>query len=263
MRRKKPAIFVYPNLKTMSEIFAKFFLIRVEEIKKRNLDSGKKKTVVALPGGRTASQLFNGISDCVSQERIESVMKGCDLWMSDERFVEENSAQRNERSLKSFIDTVGKSANYFQLPYGSDNLNDRVSEINDKFASNYKDIDRVFDIVMVGVGEDGHIASLFPGVTYSTASSPFAAVENSPKEPSKRITLTIEMIRSANEVWIITSGEEKRDILSEAFKALETDQDCLSSDIHVNNMDLPVSKAIGIYRTIWFLDRDAARKINP
>ena len=93
-----------------------------------------------------------------------------------------------------------------------------------------------------GVGEDGHVASIFPGHPVGQATGATAAVHDSPKPPPTRITLTMPAIRSAEEVWLIASGEGK----AEAVGAARAGK------------DLPAASAVGAAKTVWLLDRAAA-----
>jgi 6-phosphogluconolactonase len=260
MKRKKPAIFVYPNLQTMAEIFAKFFLIRVEEIKRRNIERGEK-TLIALGGGASCVELFNSMQQLVERGRFESIFRGCDLWWSDERYVDANSEQRNEKMITNFVEFAREYANYFPLPSTSQlGLVGDTEKLNEKFKKRYGER-KHFDVVILGVGEDGHIASLFPGA--KSSEEHFVAVENSSKPPKERISMSIKSIRSTDEVWLITSAAKKAEILARAFEALEKDEKTLDERENLEVGALPVSMALGSKRTIWFLDREAAAKINP
>ena len=77
----------------------------------------------------------------------------------------------------------------------------------------------VFDVVLLGMGEDGHVASLFPGdaVTSQDRSSIFIAVGNSPKPPPNRVTLGHAPVSAAREVWVLATGQGKEAALRESI----------------------------------------------
>jgi 6-phosphogluconolactonase len=77
------------------------------------------------------------------------------------------------------------------------------------------------DLVLLGMGEDGHVASLFPntGPEVLNCSAPFLAVENSPKPPPRRISLSYAAIAAARQVWVLASGAGKEKILQDSLAA--------------------------------------------
>jgi 6-phosphogluconolactonase len=103
----------------------------------------------------------------------------------------------------------------------------------------------LFDVCLLGVGEEGHIASIFPGSPAVDESSVRAvAVRGCPKPPPTRISLTLACIQDSHEVWLMTTGITKAAAVSAALSGSSP-------------ADLPAAGAVGIGATIWFLDRDA------
>jgi len=78
----------------------------------------------------------------------------------------------------------------------------------------------ILDLVILGMGEDGHVASLFPGASAEILNSnvPFLVIENSPKPPPKRITLSYSAISAASQVWTMISGPGKKSALDESLQ---------------------------------------------
>ncbi|MDT5034153.1 MAG: 6-phosphogluconolactonase, partial [Actinoplanes sp.] len=103
-----------------------------------------------------------------------------------------------------------------------------------------------FDVLMLGVGEDGHVASIFPGHPSYDETGVTAAVHDSPKPPPIRITLTLPTIRTAEEVWLIAAGPDKTDSVAAALDGAK----------------LPAAAATGTARTVWLLDAEAAAKLS-
>jgi 6-phosphogluconolactonase len=78
----------------------------------------------------------------------------------------------------------------------------------------------VLDLIFLGMGEDGHVASLFPGAPPEilNCTDPFLAIENSPKPPPRRISLSYAAITAAKEVWVLVSGAGKQEALRESLR---------------------------------------------
>ncbi len=105
-----------------------------------------------------------------------------------------------------------------------------------------------FDLVLLGIGEDGHIASLFPGNSALLETTrAVAPVRHAPKPPPKRVTLTLPVFHRARHAWIVASGTEKKTILQRVFSPLTTEP------------PLPVQLLLSSHGTVaWMLDRAAA-----
>ncbi len=105
-----------------------------------------------------------------------------------------------------------------------------------------------FDLLMLGVGPDGHIASLFPGFPQLDLDDSIAAgVTGSPKPPPERVTLTYPALARSEQVWFVVSGGDKAEAVGRALAARPP-------DLH----EIPAVGVHGQVGTIWFLDRDAA-----
>jgi 6-phosphogluconolactonase len=107
-----------------------------------------------------------------------------------------------------------------------------------------------FDILMLGIGPDGHVASLFPGLPALYDERPVVAVRGAPKPPPIRLTLTLPAIQCAREVWVLAAGGEKAGAVRLAL-----------SD--VGPVQVPAAGARGRQRTLFLLDRAAASRLPP
>ncbi|BDZ43576.1 hypothetical protein GCM10025865_28750 [Paraoerskovia sediminicola] len=103
-----------------------------------------------------------------------------------------------------------------------------------------------FDVLLLGMGPDAHVASLFPGhEALGVMGTAVVGVHGSPKPPAERVSLTFDAICSAHEVWVVAAGAEKADAVSAAL-----------GDAPVS--DAPAGGAKGTSRTLWLLDAAAA-----
>ena len=130
------------------------------------------------------------------------------FWFGDERFVAPDSPDRNAlQAREAFLDAVGADpANVHDMPSTAD-----AADV-DAGAAAYAETLRThgggeFDIVMLGIGPDGHIASLFPGFPQLDVDDIAVGVTGSPKPPPERISLTFACLNRAKSVWFLVSGD--------------------------------------------------------
>ncbi len=177
------------------------------------------------------------------------------LWWGDERFLPAGDEERNETAARrALLDHVPLDpGRVHPMPTAEDGL--EPEEAADRYAAELADAAGSgsmpeFDVVLLGVGPDGHVASLFPGEPgYRETDRPVVAVREAPKPPPTRISLTLPVIRSAAEVWLVVSGEDKAPAVRAALKG--------SGDPPV-----PAAAATGRQRTVWLLDRAAASQLD-
>ena len=170
------------------------------------------------------------------------------LWWGDERFLPTGDAERNETQARVvLIDVVGvPAANVHAMaasdgPDGDD-LDAAVARYRDELAT----VAPRFDVVMLGMGPDTHVASLFPGHATTRVDDTSVVAENdSPKPPPQRISLTFPALNAAREVWLMIAGADKAD----AVRAASGSTDRTAH---------PASGVHGRERTIWWLDEAAA-----
>ena len=106
-----------------------------------------------------------------------------------------------------------------------------------------------FDVVLLGVGPDGHVASLFPGhASLHDESRAVLGEPDSPKPPPHRVSLTFPALRAAREVWLVVAGEDKADAVARAPAGSPVDE-------------TPAAGALGTDRTCWLVDVAAASRI--
>lgn len=173
------------------------------------------------------------------------------VWWGDERFVDPDSEDRNELGARqAFLDEVGVDpAKVHPMP--STAAAASVAE----GATAYADELRAsgsgeFDVLMLGVGPDGHVASLFPGYPQLDVDDAIAVpVTDSPKPPPERISLTFSALNRSKSVWFLVSGSEKAAAVASALAD--------GTDVH----DTPAVGVTGSEETIWFLDRESASEL--
>jgi 6-phosphogluconolactonase len=163
----------------------------------------------------TGGSLGLSISEGLVQEfnSVQDGFKGLHIWWSDERFVEAESTERNASIFHKKL--LNSNLVVHQVP-----AKDQVERIEDSLAIYEKSLKGIsLDLNILGVGPDGHVASLFPGFTDIDDQRQVIAITDSPKPPAERITFTMATINSAREVWIVAAGESKSEAVTKIIEA--------------------------------------------
>jgi 6-phosphogluconolactonase len=206
--------------------------------------SGKVPSVV-LTGGTIAHAIYQAVAGLPSSDVDWTQV---DFWWGDERFVPADSTDRNDRAAElDMLDVVGVDpARVHAMPAA-----DEVHTDVDAAAAAYAEEVRThagdeFDLVLLGVGPDGHVASLFPGFPQLGVVDELAVgVTDSPKPPPDRITLTFSTLNRTREVWFLVTGEGKVDAVARALAP------------HGSVQETP-ARGITVENSIWWLDQAAA-----
>lgn len=199
---------------------------------------------VGLTGGTIADAVHREVARLAPASGVD--WGAVVLWFGDERFVPADSPDRNlNQARNAFLDEVG-AHRVHTAP--ADTEVDSVEESATSYAAALRaEASGDFDVLMLGVGPDGHVASLFPGHAALDATDAITvAVHDSPKPPPERVSLTFEALNRAQSVWFLVSGDGKADAvrrsLAEEGSVAET----------------PARGVSGRAETVWFLDAAAA-----
>ncbi len=171
------------------------------------------------------------------------------FWWGDERFVPADSADRNAKqahdAMFRHLDVPAANIHAFPAAGEGEDLDEAAISFATVLASfAASDIAYPkFDVVLLGMGPDGHIASLFPGKPAPAAGVTVFAEHDSPKPPPARLTFSYEVINSADEIWFTVAGADKAEAVSVAFSD-EPER-------------LPVGRVRGTQKTVWFVDQTA------
>ena len=207
---------------------------------------------VALTGGTIAGALHRQIAQRAEKHDVD--WGRITFWWGDERFVAADSPDRNALDARrAFLDVVG-AGQVHEIPSA-----DEASDVDDAAAA-YSDLLRSsgggeFDLVMLGMGPDGHVASLFPGFPQLDVDDRIAVpVTGSPKPPPERVSLTFPALNRTRAVWFIVTGEGKADAVHRALAE--------TGDVHETPArGISPSPAEAPGETTWFLDLAAASKL--
>ena len=235
-----PRIEVHPDAATLATSVAGELLSRLADAQA----AGAVPQIV-LTGGTIAEHIHREVARLSPASDVD--WSRVVVWWGDERFVAPDSADRNAAQARTaFLDAVGADpAHVHEMPSTAD-----AADV-DAAAASYSEALREHgsgdcDILMLGVGPDGHVASLFPGFAQlDVADRPAVGVTGSPKPPPERVSLTFPALNRSRSVWFLASGEAKADAVARAVGG---------ADRH----DTPAAGVVGHEETIWFLDRPAA-----
>ena len=194
---------------------------------------------VCLTGGGIATKAYarlaqDGPGD-VDWSRV-------DLWWGDERFVPTGDADRNaDGTLEALRGPLRlDEARVHVMP-----ASDAGMDLDEAAAAYARELgDTVFDVCLLGMGPDGHVASLFPGHPDAGASGTVIAVRSSPKPPPERISVTMDVINRSRQVWFCVSGAEKAEAVAKGVLATGPDP-------------VPAARASGTEATVWLVDEAA------
>ena len=211
-----------------------------DRIAERQTGGGSPR--VALTGGTIANETYARLGE---NPRVD--WSRVDLWWGDERFVPAGHEDRNDQQARdAFLDRLGIPADRIHATpaHGCDQS---LAEAADQYAAT---LPESFDLVLLGIGPDGHVASLFPGFAQLDERERRAVeVFGSPKPPAERISLTFPVLNAADAVWFVASGEGKAEAVAKALAPEGT--------VHAT----PARGVAGRVETRWFLDPAAASLI--
>ncbi len=173
---------------------------------------------VALSGGRIAVDLFQAVAAMETPGATSPDWESVEFFWGDERCVPPDDPDSNYHAAsRTLLGPLGiPDSRIHRIAGELDPIEAarRASETLRSLAPVGSDGVPVLDLVLLGMGEDGHIASLFPGAgpAVEGAREPFIAVIG-PKPPPQRVTLTYPTLAAAREVWVLVSGSDKENAL--------------------------------------------------
>lgn len=242
-----PRIEVHVDAADLATAVAGELLVRLVDAQ---VDGGVPQ--IGLTGGGIAESVHREIARLAPASEVDWTRVV--VWWGDERFVDPDSPDRSAVDARAaFLSVVGiPEENIHEMPSRAS------AESAEAGAAAYGDDLRAhgsdhFEVLMLGMGPDGHVASLFPGHPALDVDDQVAiAVLDSPKPPPERITLTFAALNHAKSVWFLVSGEAKADAVARALAG--TGEGGVPADVH----DIPAVGVTGHDETIWFLDRASA-----
>jgi len=181
-----------------------------------------KPHCVALSGGRITLRFFASV---VAQAKARSIsLASVHFFWADERCVPPNDPESNFAGAdKKFFQPLAIPVGNIYRIRGEEAPGQAAESATEeilRIVPRSVDGQPVLDLIFLGMGEDGHVASLFPGEPESAIAdqSVYRAIGDSPKPPSNRVTLGYPAIAAARQVWVLASGAAKEVALRESLK---------------------------------------------
>lgn len=237
------SVVVYPGKQQLSDAIAARLVTAIADVQ-----AEREVVQLSLTGGSLGSDIWASMTRLPAKDSVD--WSRVEIWWGDERYLPAGDPDRN--------DVQNDAAGLAQLPLDSA-LVHRVqgpdeSESAEASADAYSAAVRscgagAFDVMILGVGPDGHVASLFPGHPAQQTSDAIAvAVHDSPKPPPDRVSLTFEALRRSREVWFVVAGADKAEAVARGVHGAPP---ALNSAAQVK----------GEERTLWLVDAEAARDL--
>jgi 6-phosphogluconolactonase len=202
---------------------------------------------VCLSGGSTPRRLYQLLAEPEFSGRFP--WPRVHLFWGDERFVPPDSPDSNYRMVREALleRAPVPPGNIHPVPTDEGDV-EQVAQayeqiLKTQYGADHPDPRRpLFDLTLLGLGEDGHTASLFPGDPVLNERVRWAAGVRGEKPPPLRVTLTYPALNSSRTVLFLVTGEGKRDALARIF---------------AGDRSLPAARVNPVGRLVWFADRAA------
>ena len=163
---------------------------------------------LGLAGGSTPRRAYELLGG------LRSDWSGVHLWFGDERCVPEGDEEANHHMASKVLDAPGATWHRIHGELGPD-------EAAAAYATQLGST--VLDLVLLGMGEDGHTASLFPGNPALDDDGIAVGVRGAPKPPPERVSLTLDCLNASRRIVLLTAGEGKREALARVLAGPDPD----------------------------------------
>lgn len=211
--------------------------------------ASKGRFVAALSGGSTPKKLYELLASDKYRRNVD--WNNIHFFWVDERCVPKENEESNFRlAFENLLSKVPVSAGNIHRIKGEDGPEKRAKDYEDEIRRFFGTLDApVFDLIILGMGEDGHTASLFPGSTPLGEKVRFAVPVYG--EKMNRITLTLPVLNNARRILFLVSGQSKADVLKDILENMEKRKKYPAGLISPAHGDIT-----------WLVDRDAAGRLK-
>jgi 6-phosphogluconolactonase len=244
-------VVVAPDQETLAAAAAARLITRLVDAQ-----STRGEASVVLTGGGVGIRTLEQVAASPARDAVD--WSRVDVWWGDERFVPADDDERNAKQAgQALLDALPFAPERIHPMAPSDgpdgdDLDAAARRYADELAAAADDGETVprFDVLLLGMGPEGHTASMFPdSPAVQETERTVVGVEECPKPPPRRISLTRPAIAAADEVWLIVAGEGKAEALARALR-------------DAGPVEVPAAAAVGRRRSLWLVDRAAAGQLR-
>ena len=258
MRQFPNGVSIHPDFEALCSATAGRMITKLVDVQSR-----RGEATVVLTGGSAGIAVLAAVAAAPARTAVD--WSRVNFWWGDERFVAADSPDRNARAAwEAMLEPLGVDpVRVHEVP-----STEAASDVEaaaaayagelaavaaaEELAAGFEEIDpRLprFDVLLLGVGPDAHVASLFPEMAgIRTTGETVVAVRDSPKPPPERVSLTLEAINTAEEVWLVVAGEDKAGAVGLALAG-------------AGPVQVPAAGAQGRAKTRWLVDQAAASQL--
>lgn len=247
-----PTVVVHHDAEVLAEAVAARLITRLVDVQ-----AARGAASVVLTGGRVGIATLAAVATSAARAAID--WSRLTVWWGDERYLPAGDPERNETQARAaLLDHVPLDpTKVHAMPAApADGTGDPEADAS-RYAAELAAATAeaptgtpTFDVLLLGVGPDGHVASLFPEHPALHDDRSVIGVRGAPKPPPTRISLSLPTIQSADEVWLVVAGEDKAPAVRMALAG-------------AGPVQVPAAGAHGRRATRWLLDRTAASQLPP
>ena len=241
-------VLVHPDKEALAGAVAARFLTKTIDILHE-----KEVAHVCLTGGTMGAAVLEAIGSSPARDSVD--WSRIEFWWSDERYLPRGHPDRNEtQSRAALLDALpldDQQIHGLPAPGEQPDIDAAARAYEAELASAAPDGAAYpkFDVMFLGVGPDGHIASLFPEHPQIRETERIVVAEtDSPKPPPERLSFTLPVINSSDRIWMVLAGSDKAGALGLALAGASMDE-------------VPAAAVKGRKRTVFFVDAAAAAEV--
>jgi 6-phosphogluconolactonase len=247
---KGPTVVVHHDRQLLADDAADRLAVAILEAQ-----SSRGQADIVLTGGSMGSAVLVSLGQSPARDTID--WRHLNIWWGDERFLPAGDPDRNEtQAREALLDAVPLDPSRVHPMPASDGPDGSdvdaaalryAAELAEAAHSGH-DVPE-FDVLMLGVGPDAHVASLFPehpALHEEDAST--IGVRGAPKPPPVRVSMTFPSLCAARDVWFLVAGPDKAGAVGLALSG-------------AGRLQAPAAGVVGLRSTTWLLDREAATHV--
>ncbi len=203
---------------------------------------------VSLTGGSLGSAIIASLLEVPAHTAVDWTRVS--IWWGDERYLPAGDPDRNDtQNDAAGLGRLGLDPALVHRVAGPDTSTSAEDSAHAYAADLRGSGGGEFDVMILGVGPDGHVASLFPGHPAQLTTDAIAvAVHDSPKPPPDRVSMTFECLSRSDRVWFLVAGADKAQAVRDGVDGAAPERSS-AAQVH------------GIRETVWLVDADAASEL--